>query len=435
MERLIRSTTQPNSTSKPPGRPRKRVGTSRPNAGRPLKKLRVLQNDGAHTDEKVADKTIHRRAKRLIQDPLLNKEVLLKALQLLENNDEMESEEDEDIDMEEVQFGTVPHSPESALAFFIEHNYKVNAYKALVKDSKLRTKGMKPIYPSYYFIEKEKKKCLEGLDYTIQNENVVQCSFQSMLNKSSEKLIKSIGQNWDNDKLAGLKLFVSYGFDSSAGHKNPHQGFEDEENETLSPYMSLFATVCVILAVADKDDNLLWLNPSPQSVRYCRPLRLSFEKETPEAIRQERDRLRDEVDNFVPHNFSLTNGKNVGISFNAELTLVDGKCLNNILANDCTTRCPLCNIHMKKFNTYEDWHAPVPSDESLSHGLGLLHCEIKCFEFCLHLAYKKTLNLKSWDCPKPLKRKLFETSFKTLDAEQQQRFYLLSQLFFFLCFL
>lgn len=138
--------------------------------------------------------------------------------------------------------------------------------------------------------------------------------------------------------------------------------------------------------------------------------RLSYENETSEAIKMERDRLIEEVDNLLTHSFSLSNGKTVEIGFAADLTLINGKCLNNILNNDCTTRIPICDIHMKKFNGDADWNA-VPSDEKLSYGLGLLHCEIKCFEFCLHLAYKKALNLKKWDCPKELKRKYLKFYF------------------------
>lgn len=220
--------------SKGKGRPPKRKGTPRENSGRKRKAL----------DEEVSYSTIIRRAHELLEDENINKAVLLKAMQLLEikdNNQEIE-ENDEPITTE-------PHTNESALAFFLENDLTVQSYKNIFKDARSRINGSKTIYPSYHSIEKAKQDCLDGLTITKQTEKVVECTLQSMLNKSAERLIESVGNNWNEDSLSSLELFVSYGFDSSAGHKNPHQEFRNEENETRESHMSLFASVGVLLAI------------------------------------------------------------------------------------------------------------------------------------------------------------------------------------------
>lgn len=406
------------------GRPPKRTGTPRPNAGRKPKRLRAEDPEtGAIVDLDVSERTIERRAKRLVDDPQINRDVLLKAIEILDRRNsllENEGENDESMDVSENEsslenhdespFGTEPHTKESALAFFLENDYSVREYKNLVSDSKARIKGLPPIYPSYHQIDKAKKNCLEGLVYTKSNESIIECSLQSMLDNSSKSLLETVALDWEETDLNDLEFLVTTGFDSSSGHKNPHQEFTNTENVTLNPYQTLFATVCVLLAVKSKEKGLLWINPTPQSVRFCRPIRLSFESETADAIHLEKQRLMEEIQNLHPYSFTLSNGKSTTVTYSPELTLVDGKCLNHILENDCTTRCPICGVHMKKFNTSADRNAVFP-DANLKHGVGLLHCIIKTFEFLLHLSYKLPLGLKTWDCPACLKRNYAFSSY------------------------
>lgn len=374
------------------GRPPKRVGSERPNAGR--KKLKVDRNTS------LSRQTIDRRARELIRDDQINRAVLERALKLLEPE---ATEQENESDNETV--GTVPHTPQSAFAFFLENDYSVAEYMNLSEDAKNRIFGAPPIYPPYEQIYSEKKKCLEGLEITEASEVTYQVSFQSLLNKSAERLMEGLENitNIPAEKLASCELYVSYGFDASAGHKNPHQGFDDEQHTTNASHQSLFASVMVLLALKC-DGEFIWVNETPQSVRYCRPLRLSYESETSESTKIERDRLQQEVDELVPHQ-CVINGKEVTVKFNTKLTLLDGKALNNVLDNDATTRCPICKLTMKYFNTPAAYNTHVEED-ALQHGLGLLHCEIKSFEYFLHLSYKSTLGLSKWNCPSGLKGNL-----------------------------
>lgn len=46
---------------------------------------------------------------------------------------------------------------------------------------------------------------------------------QAILKKTGERLCESIALDWNVDSLFDLELSVSLGFDSTAGHLNPHQ--------------------------------------------------------------------------------------------------------------------------------------------------------------------------------------------------------------------
>jgi len=45
---------------------------------------------------------------------------------------------------------------------------------------------------------------------------------------------------------------------------------------------SLFATTKIFLKLMDHIGNVFWINRTPQSIRFCRPLKLDFVKETKE---------------------------------------------------------------------------------------------------------------------------------------------------------
>ena len=104
------------------------------------------------------------------------------------------------------------------------------------------------------------------------------------------------------------------------------------------------------------------------------------------------------------HKYQISNGKRVTVKFIVSQTLYDGKCVNCILQNNATTRCPICGVSSHKFGdstkTFE------PQEDSLHLGIGLLHCEIKAFEYLLHLAYRMTI--MEWDRKQHLKGNIWK---------------------------
>ena len=52
-----------------------------------------------------------------------------------------------------------------------------------------------------------------------------------------------------------------------------------------------------------------WINPTPQSVRFLRPLRISFEKEDDLTSVAEYKRLEKEINNLHFHSCELSNEK------------------------------------------------------------------------------------------------------------------------------
>lgn len=333
------------------------------NPGRPLK-----------TDmSEVSYATINRRAHEMAEN--FDIRTIELALAIAKRNENYPEP------IEIANSAPVPHSLESGFALFLENDFSKLQWDRLEQDSKERSA---PINPPFFKLAKVKAQCRPCL-YIIETEMCVQVSFQMMLNKSVERLVNGVGSDWTSDDLNNLVLVCAYGFDSSSGFVNPHQRFSDMENVTLKTELSLFASTFIISALITTTEKKMWVNPTPQSIRFCRPLRLAIEKETEHSIMREKNRLQNEVEELYPHSFSLPNGKSVSVNFDPYFTMIDGKCLNVISDNAATTRCPVCYISMDHFNKAVDWNSVVPTS-SLKHGIANLHCEIKAMELLIKLS-------------------------------------------------
>uniref|UniRef100_A0ABD2WAR7 Uncharacterized protein n=1 Tax=Trichogramma kaykai TaxID=54128 RepID=A0ABD2WAR7_9HYME len=284
------------------------------------------------------------------------------------------------------------HNEDSALALFLDLDFSVSQYKALVSDCVQRNARL---YPNYTKIDAAKKNCLVQIQHSSDKEVFV--SLQNILNKTTERLCDSVTQEWDERSLFNLELVVSIGFDSSSGHVSPHQKSADDTEEKIGTQTSLFVTCFNLLEISCKLKNFEnhWINPTPQSIRFTRPLRMSVEKEDCENIRKEMKRLDKEINKLNGYKFILPNKKVVRVKYEIYKTMFDGKCVNSLIENPAASRCPMCLKTAHQFgNSSIDF---TPKESSLSFGLSLLHAEIKAFEHLLHLSYRLELDPPGWD--------------------------------------
>ena len=292
------------------------------------------------------------------------------------------------------------HCDESALAFFLEYDYSVNQYKALVHDTHERKTY---IYPAYEFVKKEMAKCMPK--NVSLSEVEVSVPLQDILNKSAERLCERICTDWSEYDLLNLELITTVDFDSSSGHTNPHQRYENIENTNKNAQESLFVSSMIVIKLRSTvSSQYSWINPTPQSYRFCRPLKLAMKKENRDVIISEHNLLSTSIRLLLPHRFKLQNGKSVKVKYHVSQTLYDGKCVNEITGNTATSRCPMCKKSVHDFGNLNDTFK-VKRESNLKYGLGLLHCEIKSYEHLIHIGYR--LTIQSWDVREHLKGKIY----------------------------
>ncbi|OXA42090.1 V(D)J recombination activating protein 1 [Folsomia candida] len=247
------------------------------------------------------------------------------------------------------------YTPEEALALIIDNDMSVATYNNIREGAK--TRGCN-LYPPYYLVAKAKDKCRPTVKATATDTSV-QISLQNLVNHTTSRVVElqedvfSRYSDIFRSKELDLTMIYSWGFDGRTGQSQYKQtsnieGFDDS---------SLFATTIIPLQLRSNESNgtVLWKNRTPQSVRYCRPLRLIFAKESKESILREK------------------------------------------AAVDQTP---------SKFNQLSLPFQPI--DGRLKFGISPLHAWIRALEFCLHLGYRNCDGLRCWRVEGPNKKSILE---------------------------
>jgi len=180
---------------------------------------------------------------------------------------------------------------------------------------------------------------------------------------------------------------TGYGFDGSSGQSNYKQGYSSEQPFTADS--STFATT--VTPLIDASSIILWNNKTPQSIRFCRPLKLAFMKDTKESILNENEYLKSQIDKLQFCKVILGDGKFVYIKLRLYLTVIDGKVLNALTGTN-----PICGATPKDFlnNKKISCEKFLPIMKILLYGLSPLHCWIRLIEFVLHAGYK--CQIRKW---------------------------------------
>lgn len=306
------------------------------------------------------------------------------------------------------------HSPESALSFYVNNDFSKAKWINLHKDCKAR-------YPCYDVIQKEKKKTYPQNITITQSEAKI--PLQSLLDKTSERYAEYLSSKQPEISFEQSTMVVNLGFDGSSGHVNPHQK-SVSHGQARQATATLFITSMTVLKLTYKhlDENLVWVNHAPQSHRFCRPVRLSLELETKDNVKQEYDRLTNEISQLTPYTFQLKNGKYATVDFKCFTCMFDGKDVNIIVNNKDNARCPVCLKsvhHFGKNMEVEDLRDAYPhKTSSIELGIGVLHCLLRCFEHLLNIAYRMTI--KQWDVRKS-KRNNSGLTLKEMFEEQKRK--------------
>lgn len=284
----------------------------------------------------------------------------------------------------------LPLSPEEALAFLVENDLTKQQYINMRDLNKARNCD---IYPAYYKLLECKSKCRpEGI---IATDISVKVPLQNMVDHIANRIIlRQQDVLSQMQTISDASLILSYGFDGSTGHSLFKQQFKETTPETLDH--SLFITSIIPLKLISSEDKIIWLNQTPQSIRFCRPLKIEFVKESKEHITNENNSLNKEISELKPFEYILNDDKKITVTYKLFMTLIDGKVLNVLTETKSSQSCAICGATPKQFMATKDLNSKVfqPKPNTLKYGISPLHAWIRCFEFVLHVAYRK--DLKKW---------------------------------------
>jgi hypothetical protein len=281
-------------------------------------------------------------------------------------------------------------TPLEGLAFLLNQNLTKAQYKAMRLLSKVKGAD---IWPSYHNVLAAKIDS-RPKDVDVTDHSAV-VPLQQLLNHTASQILEN-NQNIEkemiqlasknNNELSSTLIF-KLGFDGSGSYQRQMQ--PDSQGD-LPDVKNLVATQLVPLQL---DANMssgvkkLWASQCPNSAHACRPVRLSFEKENDENVKNEYQRLQVEIQNLKK--FEVCQIPLITISFVGLFTLVDGKIVC-ILTNGNTSRYSVCDASGAEMGRNVGPFNPI-SPERLQFGISPLHFMLRSFELLLHIAYKQDL--------------------------------------------
>lgn len=286
------------------------------------------------------------------------------------------------------------------------------------------------IFPAYNVIRETKNECRPPANCMELSDVSVTLPLQALLDHTAHRLLllqkdvvetcKIVGSS---SKIMTVKLQVKWGGDGSSDHSRYNQKYDDSGNSDGS----LFATTIVPLRMTtvDSDEKIIWNNPTPQSPRWCRPIRLRFAKETDEFTAEELDSVQREVDALKPFVVTIS-GITITTSYVLYLTMIDGKVLAVKTNTKSKQNCCVCGATPKQFNNLLNKEIRFkPKEGSLNYGLSVLHLWIRSFEWLLHVSYRITfqkwqirgpqLKAEAKDRKKLLQNRFLEKMFLRVD--------------------
>ncbi|CAB0044038.1 unnamed protein product [Trichogramma brassicae] len=148
------------------------------------------------------------------------------------------------------------------------------------------------------------------------SETLCKVPLQDLLNHTVNRLMMALNLDVADEK-ASLVFVLKYGFDGTNS-----RSYQQIAKDSAAAYSdSLFCTSLLPLQLVDKYTGIVyWSNPRPSSTRFCRPIKIAHEKETPETARNEEQDLQQQIEDLTDFKY-----KSCSISFEMHLTMIDGK--------------------------------------------------------------------------------------------------------------
>ena len=276
----------------------------------------------------------------------------------------------------------IPYSPTDALALIIDADLSRRGYQVLRKQAMKRNSNL---YPSYKLIQKAKQECYPTK--TTVSERKAETDLQSMMDITTERIFKVL--NGDLPVSAQIKytLISKWGFDGSGSQSAYNQTFASEAFNDTSLLMTSFVPLQLFYTVPGKSDrHILWQNPRPSSVRFCRPLKLEFIKETSEVILQEEEYWSNAISKLLPSRVG-----EISVVHDLALSMIDGK-VHSVLTNTKSTQmCVVCKATPRDMNDIDQVSKRKCDSKALELGISILHAYIRFFEWLLHVSYRLEL--------------------------------------------
>lgn len=301
---------------------------------------------------------------------------------------------------------------DEALALLLDAQLSKFQYNLIKK--KIEEKNIH-IFPSYNEIINAKKDCYPT-DIKI-TETEASVNLQSILNHTSERLLKSLDVNTLPQEGDLLTLTSKYGCDETSGLSLYKQAFEDSKSTDEYIFILHFVPIFLNQNSENLASAVVWQNPKPSSTKLCRPLKFDFVKESKEKILLEIESIKKEIEKLRPSEVEVS-GKKFRVKHNLLCTMVDGK-VCQALTDTSSSNCTICKATPKEMNDLEKVKERVVNISAYQYGLQTLHAWIRFMECVLHVSYR--IAFKKWICKDIEHKELLKKSKTQIQNELRKK--------------
>ena len=230
------------------------------------------------------------------------------------------------------------------------------------------------------------------------SEKCAEVKLQALLDHTVRNIFKSVDKldlpDFNNKTIT---LFSKWGCDGTTGQAQYKQKFNTiDQTEDKDIFLTSFVPITVYTQPNNNPElkEIVWKNPRTSSTKYCRPIRLHFQKETTEFIKKERAYISEQIQNLESTIIIFENGTTVKVKHELMMTMVDGKVCNAISENHSAQKCYVCGAGPKDMNQIDLAKQRPVNKKTFEFGLSTLHAWIRFFECLIHVAYR--LEFKKW---------------------------------------
>lgn len=261
-----------------------------------------------------------------------------------------------------------------ALNFYIEGNYSKSMWIQLRQNNIICNAPQ--IYPSYPKLMKARDECFPSQEHITISELKTEVELQALLDHTARRIVKlqkDVLATLSPSERMDLELVTKHGLDGSSGHSNYKQKLPNNSDDSA---ILMVSVVPVQLRVKSSPEKIVWHNIRPSSTRYCRPVKMIFEKETTELTEQELKSMNDQIANLEATIAIIDSATTVSISHTMVCSMIDGKVMSAISKVSCQ-RCSVCGASPKEFNNLNKVRKKTPNHNMYKFGLSPLHAHIR----------------------------------------------------------
>lgn len=280
---------------------------------------------------------------------------------------------------------TTEFTEEDALALILNLGLSRNKYSTMRKA--LREKGWGCL-PSKHKLYNTRTKMVPSNIYV--DELKARVKLADLVENTAVRIISNFTEEQLNTcNNSEVVLISKWGCDGSSGFSEYKQQTEIDTN-----FASIFMASLVPLRMrlykdqssSSKENAFqdIWINRTPGSKYLCRPIRFEYTKEDRNTTRSLVNEIKEEIA-ALPMIVINQLGRNIKVSFQLQLTMIDGKVANALTGVMSNWRCNICGKKNGQFEDKSDEN--LVNENALNFGISPLHCRIRFMEYCLHLSY------------------------------------------------